>query len=471
MAYAPEGKLDLDRLAQESTRSKLALRFAWLAVTIGAVAYGSLLPFQFDLSLLARPQWWTGIQLGFRSTNIDDVLINLFVYLPIGAAAAVLVRSRLERLLTVMGVAFFVSALLELIQLGLPQRVTSILDVALNVIGALIGGLMFFPIRRIGGLALSRARYAYTRNSPSTLASLLTLALFTYSLVPFDFVASSDALYDSFRRATILDNLGSSSDRMGSIFPVLAEHFTLAIWMGVLGFLGVLGWCRQGVGPGAARDRAVSYGFVLAALIETMQLFTHSHQFELIDILIRSFGVMVGARVAMWQLSRESPGTPESPTRYSVHPVVQVSLVVLQIGVIILSAWPSSGLSATPSHAMSVWPFLILWRASTAGAAASMLSGMVTYAALAATLALTLGRKPRRNRWIGIGAATLTVALVAGIMRSLLAGVPFDPTPLTFAVLAVFAVRWAFSQVEVRRLDEIPQRAIPMDRNAARIGR
>jgi hypothetical protein len=76
---------------------------------------------------------------GFVTFGLVEWLCNVVLFLPAGFFATGAVSPMRRRWVPLLGVAL--SGSIELIQLGLPGRVTSILDVVANGLGGLLGAL------------------------------------------------------------------------------------------------------------------------------------------------------------------------------------------------------------------------------------------------------------------------------------------------------------------------------------------
>ena len=108
------------------------------------ILYGSLYPWRFV-------RWPEGAVLAWpRAFDPGDVLVNVLLYLPLGACAwwACPVRRRI-RFLVPVALALLLSTSVELLQAFVPTRSSSACDILANVIGAAIGMLLvaFLPLR------------------------------------------------------------------------------------------------------------------------------------------------------------------------------------------------------------------------------------------------------------------------------------------------------------------------------------
>ncbi len=119
------------------------LRFLLLAIAL--IVYGSLYPFQFEMTdraanpLDAVLQGWPP---GFNRYVFRDVFLNVAIYLPLGLAAAGFFLRRHRRPIAIAAalvLPFALSLTVELLQAYEPRRDPSALDVLSNTLGAALG--------------------------------------------------------------------------------------------------------------------------------------------------------------------------------------------------------------------------------------------------------------------------------------------------------------------------------------------
>ncbi len=130
-----------------------------LLLTIALIVYGSLYPFHFAaLPRAAEPleamrQGWpdTWSRWVFR-----DVTLNITLYTPLGLAAAMVFLRRYSRMASAaaaIACGCALSATIEFLQVYIPSRDPSTLDVLTNTVGAALGALIALVAgRRIRGL-------------------------------------------------------------------------------------------------------------------------------------------------------------------------------------------------------------------------------------------------------------------------------------------------------------------------------
>lgn len=190
---------------------------------------------------------------------------------------------------------------------------------------------------------MSRVRRELADRPFTAAASMLTLGLFTYDLVPFDFVVSTDALHAAFGRAHwgLMKTYSASAD--AHALATLAQPLMGAGWFSVLGYLLALAGCERGRHPVISLGSAMKDGLILATLVEFMQLFMRSHTFDAATVMFRSLGVMFGAWCAVFLIDwlpdftrRKVDGTRAGASRFLMVPMgILVALAVVRVGLLV----------------------------------------------------------------------------------------------------------------------------------------
>ena len=170
-------------------RTTAAWPLSWLYA--GLIVYASLYPFEgwrmqgiapWSFLLAPLPRYWTGF----------DVVSNVLGYAPLGFLTCVVtlrLRPRWPAVLTAIAIALLLSLLLESVQMFLPRRVPSNVDLGLNVIGAALGAVLAWALAAWGLMAgWRRWRERWFRGEASgelVLLALWPLALLFPVAVPF----------------------------------------------------------------------------------------------------------------------------------------------------------------------------------------------------------------------------------------------------------------------------------------------
>ena len=149
-----------------------------LAICALLIAYASLYPF-----VPLRPPPSDALALFFnpRYLSAFDIALNALAYVPLGALACLVFRRPGEdtpaiAMALAFGTAF--SFAMELFQLFVPFRVASVVDVASNAFGTLVGTLLFVqPIHELATRPLGRLRERLVIPGPWGDAGLVLVVL------------------------------------------------------------------------------------------------------------------------------------------------------------------------------------------------------------------------------------------------------------------------------------------------------
>jgi len=172
-----------------AARPTAAWPLTWLYA--GLIVYASLYPFEgwriqgiapWSFLLAPLPRYWTGF----------DVVSNVLGYAPLGFLGCLAVhrlRPRWPAVLLVTSLALLLSLLMESLQMFLPKRVPSNVDLGLNLLGAWLGALVAHVLAAWGALAhWSRWRdrwFVADAGGGLVLLALWPLALLFPVAVPF----------------------------------------------------------------------------------------------------------------------------------------------------------------------------------------------------------------------------------------------------------------------------------------------
>ncbi len=166
----------------------------WIGI-LGAIAFGSFYPFDFQRAA-ASPEAWAAFWSGgtIAHTSRGDVLGNVVLFLPAGFLG-MLAHHRLAllpRMAVVLGIGFVVALLVQVGQVWLPTRDANLIDVLFNMAGMLPGILLSAtPWQRI--LTLGGRPLALGLLPLGLIAAWLAYRLFPY--VPsIDFQLFKDSL-------------------------------------------------------------------------------------------------------------------------------------------------------------------------------------------------------------------------------------------------------------------------------------
>jgi VanZ family protein len=487
------------------------LSWLWPAGFAAAILYGSLIPFDIDPTTYRWENLFSVLRLRLIVGSAEDIITNLFVYVPLGLALVLcgtdgsLSRRCRAPLAVVVGATL--SLLAETLQTGMAGRVGSWLDVALNTVGTGLGAVLGIAGGSMVGKTLHGLRHQLRERPLTAWASLLTIGLLLYDLMPFDLVTSTSGLYTSFGRA----RLGLSTPRPVAFgeppLALMMNQLCGAFWFGALAYLLALGGRLSGRHPAVAVGSAIKHACILAVLVELMQLFTCSHSFDLAALALRMLAAALGAWCAMllphWRsvplhippgdcaagaeccsagprarrrptLDSIAPSTSTPPTRggaamgcpqsathsaeYGIN-VNQLPACVAPTGVLTalagiqvfalfasaaqLDLWSFQALSLNRMHWM---PFQAMWLGSMNTAFAQALSAAVTYGVLALTLIAVLHRLSIRRYGL---LTAMTVTLLAGAVEAVRAADLTRVADITGPTLAMLSAIGAWRLYEL----------------------
>ncbi|MGO9228289.1 MAG: VanZ family protein [Bryobacteraceae bacterium] len=194
-----------------------------LLLVVAIVVYGSLYPWHFVFAGRPEPvpvllHSWPTVWDRFV---LRDVVINVLLYVPVGAVACLAWRPRWPRAAALAATvfAFTLSLSMELLQNYVPSRVTSLSDLATNTLGAALGACLALAFAsEIDPLLRSHAR----RAAPG--AVLLLACWGGYQLYPFFPILSSTRL-----RMAVHELLVTQSFSPVSAWAATAEWFAAAL--------------------------------------------------------------------------------------------------------------------------------------------------------------------------------------------------------------------------------------------------
>jgi len=414
-------------------------------------AYGSLLPFDFHIERLGV------VRLTLAETGAADIQTNLLVYAPIGASLALfLTRRGFGKFAAILAAVLGGSALslaLESAQTLLPSRVASWTDVLLNATGSLLGGVTALLIASTGGAMLREIRRERTERPFTLAASLLTIGLLVYHILPCDFVTTTSQLRQAFARAE-WNPLSIPTTTVAEALRQFVGDLSCATWFLLLGGLRGLAGLEAGRRPLISVGSAIKRGFALIVTIECLQLFTQSHVAQTNSVVMETMALTLGAWSGAFVLGDPQALTPQervSPRLVWV-PVV-CALIFVQVTLLLLpgmNCW-TEGTWSWASVGRLRLPFDALWRQPGLHGLLSALGTVVTYATLSASVSVLLMRTAIRRA----GLLTALVVLgVAALSETLRAGSGFGTADVTALPLALLGVGLSSRVIDL--LTEVP---------------
>lgn len=152
---------------------------------LALIGYGSLYP--FHSWRLPQGEWWAFLLAPPpRFVTRTDLTTNVLVYLPLGLLVSALLAPRMRMraaMVWVLAAGLLASLAMEVLQLFVPNRVASNIDIISNGLGAMLGGLLFRATQnhRWPGHTLFGWRERWFVAGKLTDAGLVLLALWVLS--------------------------------------------------------------------------------------------------------------------------------------------------------------------------------------------------------------------------------------------------------------------------------------------------
>lgn len=411
--------------------------------TVLLVLAGSLSPFHFDLAA-ARAAGGVGLRaIGWPNSAHDDLVTNIAVYVPVGAASFLWLRRRSRAWLALVLVGVFggvTSLLAETLQTCIPVRTASWIDVIVNVLGSLCGAAVAPALCAAAHLAGRRIRDGVTRQPMSTAAGVLAVGLILVGLRPFDFVTTTEALHASLARSQWLwAETGISRDGGGG--PAAADISTIGMAgaFAALGFLLALGARETRHSRRRAAAASLVHVALLAVLIETVQVFVVSRSFDVWDALLTACGGALGTYLAIYAVDAPSRSAWLGRPAMVLHPVLLGPALILQIGYHLAhAATPFQSMTAQTAGSTVLWvPFSGYYGRSLVSVMSQVLSVGAAFALLGLTVALLARGLGSRTRWWVAAGAVLTVAAVREVIQCANAAHVADTTDPLVALAAL----------------------------------
>jgi VanZ family protein len=277
------------------------------ALTAAFATYISLVPFNFtwppDATLAGAVHRLLEAELVSRSNFLGNVLL----FAPLGFfGAGVVFAPAKRRAYSVIGVVALVamsialSLAIELLQVFVPGRTPSLVDVAAQTAGMLAGvGTWLVVSQRV--LDRAERRGAGRQDALRVALLLFTAGRALAMLLPLDVTLDLGLLAGKFRSGFIVLNPMRSAALSWETLPARVADLALSIPIGVLACLG-------GMSPGRRRHAglALLMGWVFVGLLELAQVFVMSRTADVGEWLVNAAGVAAG----VWLTGRLVAGRP-----------------------------------------------------------------------------------------------------------------------------------------------------------------
>ncbi len=179
---------------------------------------------------------------------------------------------------------------IEVLQIAVPMRTSSLSDVAAGAVGGALGAAIWWGAgRRLWNLVESATAGATGRRGLEALLWIYLLLYAVLALFPFDFALTPSALADVWEMGRRHWWMGASCGAWSRCAGDLLLGLAAALPLGILLALRL---------PGVRRGLAASLllGLAVGALVEGAQLLTRSGVTEGVSVVIRGVGIVLGVK-------------------------------------------------------------------------------------------------------------------------------------------------------------------------------
>ena len=376
------------------------------------VLQSTLVPFDFDLS--RGPTSLYAITTGL--SYWPDTVANIFLYFPFGVllhwSGARYLRRRVTAIAPAVLLAILLSAATEWLQAYSPSRVSSLVDIGANGLGAALGALTS-TLGAWSGKRLRQHLGHELRFAPrETILKGYCLLLVTLALVPFGILLDGPRLRDAFRESTFVpfeqsvdyyrraeDARQRDNEHMYAVYRYQQMNlwmrwasefasFVVLVWLLHSVLLGDYQFNRRG---GGALTWWIIVGMALG--LSLLQLPVRTRGFHVSDILMRLTGAGVGLFLRGWYIDRMSgvrsgrSAAGRLPMWCATAACVAVFLHILVGGLIPFVIDHRENLVSRAVFSENMLPFFSYFRARFDVAMGDLIGKGVSYAMFAALAA------------------------------------------------------------------------------------
>lgn len=266
----------------------------WVSVFL--FFYGTLFPFHVDFSQISLSSVWSTAKVvpywdvdRGRIHSLPDVVSNILLTIPIGCFGLLYTRKKTWRRVFQWGVfGFALGFTVEIIQLGIPTRVTNITDILNNALGAFGGAALAHQV----GTPMRAFLAGIRRDRDGALMFLLFFVLIVFMLAPFDFTFNVSEI--KARLTELLIDPWESSRAIQHEWIQMVEFALFGASAGVLAR-------SRNLPFGLSPMRGIIASLSLPIILELGQLFVSSHAPSLRDMLMGLWGVGVGLVCSLYK--------------------------------------------------------------------------------------------------------------------------------------------------------------------------
>jgi glycopeptide antibiotics resistance protein len=268
----------IDDYSPPSPLLKLCRYGFYLSVLL--LFYGTLFPFQFDLSPHSLSLAWANAGLvpywdvhRSRIHSLPDMVSNVLLTIPLGFFGFLWFGRNKERsgIAKWFALGFLLAMLSEIVQLGIPSRLSGITDALNNGLGSFVGA---FTAAFCGPKIFDLFSGSLFDKKRTYLVILLAIVIAT-TLLPFDFGMDVGHIKSSIRQ--LLVNPWESGIPIDDEWILMAEFALIGALAGSM-----------------TQTRFILFALFLPFILEPAQLLVESHAPSLRDLALNLAGVAAG---------------------------------------------------------------------------------------------------------------------------------------------------------------------------------
>jgi glycopeptide antibiotics resistance protein len=256
-------------------------------------AYISLVPFDFRALTASEARDALIGALDFAALSRSNFIANVALFVPFGFFAAGALGTRRHprvRLAAILAVAFAVSVSIEALQVFVPGRTPSILDVAAQMTGTVLGLFGWRLVRDEVGRWLNEVGHDTRTPTIERVLAGYAVCRAVALLLPLDVTVSLSLLAEKYRSGAIRLVPFSGDGDLGTI----AQSFSIDMILAApIGALAVIGATRPGERRSLPSSIALSTLFI--ACLELSQVIVLSRVADTTQIISGSLGAAAGA--------------------------------------------------------------------------------------------------------------------------------------------------------------------------------
>ena len=291
-------------------KQKSVLLFLWIVFSL-FVVYGTLIPFNWGSTgesistNISRIVWTPFIDSDGSRTSIPDVVQNILLFIPFGFLGFFAFRKKngglltlvIPRILVITILGLVLSTIVEILQLFVIDRITSVTDLVTNCTGTVIGAVSANALSGWLKKGFNSSVIQKVSRSGSLYPLLLSFIIVTVgALQPFDFTLD-------------VGNIGSRvlyifRNPFDFTFLIRDEPFLFFRFF-LFGTISTY-WIQENGYSQATLKGAILGGFT-AVFLEGGQIFTKSHMPGAQDTLVMVLGGVCGAVSTPLTIGKLSP--------------------------------------------------------------------------------------------------------------------------------------------------------------------